>query len=105
MAYGVLELKPREFEELQPHELLSLWSGFLARERRRKAALADCIQIGAYYCAHLLNISGKSLKRHINPQDLARPLVSALIGEAEGADSRKEDEEYLRRVFKLPSRK
>ncbi|MBR4401024.1 MAG: hypothetical protein IKT09_04950 [Synergistes sp.] len=97
----MLELNPREFEELQPHEFNALWSGFLARERRRKTDLVDQINIASYFMAYLLNVSGKSLKSRISPADLAKPLIASLTGDRH-ADTREEDEKYLRQVFNLP---
>lgn len=57
----------------------------------------------AYFVSQLLNISGKYLKKNITPKELSKPLLDAMRSEKkQPRRDRKEDEEYLRRVFNLP---
>lgn len=56
--------------------------------------------MAAYFVSHLLNVSGKSLKNTITPMDLIKPLRKPQKSKA----SRKEDEEYLIKLFRLERR-
>jgi len=101
VAYGKLALKPREFERLQPHEYYALCDGYEYRERRRRAEIENEIFVHSYFVAHLLNISGKYLKKNISPKELYKPLLDAMNNK-EPVRDRRQDEEYLRSVFNLP---
>ncbi|KEJ91136.1 hypothetical protein [Synergistes jonesii] len=103
VAYGELALKPREFERLQPHEYYALCDGYEYRQRRRRVEVGNEIFVYSYFVAHLLNISGKYLKKNISPKELCKPLLDAMSGgEKRSVQDRKQDEEYLRRIFDLP---
>lgn len=67
IAYGPLELKPCEFEQLQPHEFQQLFEGFKWRQENNENILA-------YFTCHLMNISGRSLKKSISPNEMLKPL-------------------------------
>jgi len=88
IAYGPLELKPWEFEQLQPHEFYKLYEGFVWRQEQQEA-------LAAYFVSHLMNISGKVAKRTIQPKDLLKPLR-----QASKQRDKKVDEEYLKDIFK-----
>ena len=88
IAYGPLELKPREFERLQPHEFYKLYDGYLWRQGQQES-------LSAYFVCQLLNVSGKALKRPITVKELLEPL------KPKKKQDRKADEEYLRKKFGL----
>lgn len=103
VAYGELALKPWEFERLQPHEYYALCDGYEYRQSRRRTEIENEIFVRAYFVAHLLNISGKYLKKNISPKELYKPLFDAMSGgERRSAQDRRQDEEYLRKIFDLP---
>lgn len=103
VAYGALALKPWEFERLQPHEYYALYDGYEYRQRRRRVEIENEIFVYSYFVAHLLNISGKYLKKNISPKELCKPLLDAMSGgEKRSAQDRRQDEEYLRKIFDLP---
>lgn len=78
-------------------------NGYEYRQRRRRAEIENEIFVRAYFVAHLLNISGKYLKKNISPKELCKPLLDAMSGgERRSARDRKQDEEYLRKIFELP---
>lgn len=88
LAYGPLSLRPWEFEQLQPHEFYALLKGYQWRQEQQE-------DIQAYWVSHLLNISGKSLKRNLSPKDLIRP-----IRKSKEKQKKSDDEQYLRERFK-----
>ncbi|MBU2703875.1 hypothetical protein Ga0466249_005025 [Sporomusaceae bacterium BoRhaA] len=90
MAYGPLGLKPCEFEELQPHELLKMLEGYNWRKEHRENELA-------YFVCQLMNIEGKALKENITPAELLKPLRER----GKPTDGKKADAEYLMKKFKL----
>ncbi|MEN6567201.1 MAG: hypothetical protein ABFC57_12975 [Veillonellales bacterium] len=59
----MLELKPWEFEELQPHELLELWDGYIEREHHREDS-------EAYFTHWTANAFGGK----VTPADILKPL-------------------------------
>lgn len=88
-----MELKPWEFERLQPYEFYQLLDGWnvrndVAENRRKRAETVAC-----YLAAHLLNVSGKTIKGKISVKDLAGPL------EDKPQRDTKSDKEYLREQF------
>jgi len=89
IAYGPLELKPREFERLQPHEFYALLEGYNWRQERQEALMA-------YFVCNLMNVAGKALKRPITPKQLLKPLR-----EKKKPRDRKQDEQYLKELFNL----
>lgn len=88
IAYGPLNLKPWEFERLQPGEFYQLYEGYRWRQERHE-------EMTAYFVACLMNVSGKSLKRRLSPKDLLKP-----IRQPKQHQDKKEDEEYLKELFK-----
>ncbi len=66
MAYGVLHLKPWEFASLTPGEFHQMAQG--ADERHEQQRWRD-----AWVVSHLMNISGKHVKREISPAELMGP--------------------------------
>jgi len=88
LAYGPLNLKPQEFEQLQPSEFLQLWDGYIWRKENNE-------DITAYFVCHIMNLIGKSLKRNITPKDLLKPLRREKVKEA-----RKEESVKLKETFK-----
>jgi hypothetical protein len=60
-------LKPWEFEQLQPHEFLTMLDGQGWRNRDKE-------NMFAYFTCHLMNLEGKVLKEPISPADLLKPL-------------------------------
>lgn len=86
IAYGALQLNPRSFEELQPHEFYKLIEGYIWRKKEAENKTA-------YFLAHLINAQG-TLKKPVTPKDLLAPLRPDEI-----RDKRKEDAEYLRKLF------
>lgn len=94
IAYGPLDLKPRQFERLQPHELYAMLDGYAWRQEQRQTETA-------YWISHLLNISGKSLKRPVKLRDLLKPLRQ----KAPIKRDKKEDEACLKETFKNRLRK
>lgn len=100
VAYGKLALKPREFERLQPHEYYALYDGYRFREEREKEKRKDDIVIQAHFTAYLMNCFSK---KTIYPKYLYKPLLDAMSGgKKRSVQDRKQDEEYLRRIFDLP---
>lgn len=92
-AYGPLELKPWEFERLQPYEFEQLiegwnWRNELSENNRKRTETVLC-----YLTAHLLNVSGKSIKGKITVADLTRPL------EDKPKRDKQSDKEYLKELF------
>jgi len=67
LAYGPLNLKPQEFEQLQPCEFMQLWDGYVWRKEHNE-------DIAAFFVCHLMNLEGKILKRNITPKELLKPL-------------------------------
>lgn len=63
-AYGILGLKPYEFYELTPAELIKMLEGY---ERRRR----DILWIVSYYAANLM---GTQIK-NISPEKLMKPFL------------------------------
>lgn len=84
IAYGVLNLKPREFEELQPHEFENLLRGYEARR-------AEENKQRAYWTANLMNCW---IKNPITPKDLWEPLI-----QPEPAQKKIDDREYFEKMF------
>lgn len=83
MAYGLLALKPWEFERLQPYEYQLLVEGAVWRMERRE-------EIAAYFVSSMMN---PHLKKPIRPQALIAPL--------RGSRQTKEDREYFKKEFGL----
>ncbi len=82
-------MKPWEFEQLQPHEFMSMYEGYGWRREYQEDLLA-------YFVSNLMNIEGKCLKRSILPSELLSPLRK------HSEEKNKEDEEqYLRETFGL----
>lgn len=67
-------MTPDVFGELQPQEFYLLLEGWLWRQAEQKACRERAESVAAYFVAHLLNISGKSLKRKVTHKDLICPL-------------------------------
>ena len=86
IAYGPLNLTPRQFEELQPHEFYALLDGYHWRKKYQEG-------IFAYFTAWLINTH---LKEPISPAVILAPLQE---NQKNKEDRRKEDEEYLRKRF------
>lgn len=89
-----MELKPSEFELLQPHEFEKLIAGWQFRHDAVDAGRKRTEMVAAYFIAHLLNISGKVVKGKISVNDLMEPLESN-----PAQNDKKADEEYLRQAF------
>ena len=88
IAYGPLNLKPWEFERLQPHEFNDMADGYVWRQEQQENVLA-------YFTCQLLNVSGKSLKKPITPLKLLEPLRT----KKKKQSSKAKDEAYLRKQF------
>jgi hypothetical protein len=50
----------------------------------------------AFFVCNLMNVSGKSLKRHITPKELLKPLRESIT-----KGNKKADEAYLKEKFGL----
>lgn len=57
----------------------------------------------AYFAAHILNVSGRIVRKTITPAELAKPLLEARDPELQRRreNKRREDEEYLKKTFNL----
>jgi hypothetical protein len=84
LAYGALNLKPLEFERLQPHEFMALLEGYIWRKERQE-------ELFAYFTCNIMNTA---LVKPISPTDLLNPIRE------NPEEKRKSDEEYLREQFK-----
>ena len=89
IAFGPLNLDPRTFEELQPHEFYSLIEGYIWRKHERQNETA-------YFVAEILNMSGRMAQKRIKAEDLVKPLQA----EKKKERNVKEDLTHLRKVFK-----
>lgn len=81
-----MELKPREFEELQPHEFYLLLEGYMWRRK-------DTENILAYFLTPLVNAPG-ALKKPFTASDYLAPLR-----QEEVKTQKRKDAEYLRQLF------
>lgn len=88
MAYGALNLKPRDFEDLTVTEFLDLLQGYKWRKEREE-------EFAAYFVSCLMNVEGKSLRNNIKVKDLIAPFRNTVTR------TKKEDKEYLKKVFNL----
>lgn len=86
MAYGALQLSPREFDKLQPHEFYALLDGY---SWRREDRLAET----AYWVASLLNMEGKVAKKQISPISLLKPFLP------KEKHNVRDDAKYLKELF------
>jgi len=86
-----LQLKPREFEKLQPHEFYKLLDGY----KWRKYELES---LAAYFVAPIINSQG-TLKHPVSMKDLIDPLQP----DRKRAEKQSEAE-YLKQVFNLKDR-
>lgn len=86
IAYGPLALRPREFEELQPHEFYLLLEGYRWRQEQEENKTA-------YFTAASMSVH---TKRPVSPKDLIKPLR-----QTKKPRNKAEDEQYLREVFGL----
>ena len=92
LAYGPLNLLPREFEKLQPTEFNQLLEGYNWRAKRKE-------EFAAYFVSCLMNIEGKSLKHNIGAKHLLEPLR---VGNKKAIKiDRKVDKQYLIETFNL----
>lgn len=87
-------MRPEEFERLQPQEFYKLLDGWKWRAEQDNAKRERAESVAAYFVAHLLNVSGKTLRGHVKVSDLTEPLLKP------AGKSRSSDEEYLREVFR-----
>lgn len=83
-----MELKPREFEELQPQEFYKLIDGYEWRKQEFEA-------LAAYFVLPIINSQG-TLKHLIEMKDLLDPLHPE-----KKRESKQLDAEYLKEVFNL----
>lgn len=88
IAYGALNLKPREFEELQPHEFYKLMDGYKWRKQEQEALFA-------YFVLPIVNSQG-TLKHPIEMKHLLDPLQPD-----QKRLKKQQDAEYLKKVFNL----
>lgn len=79
-----MELKPWEFEQLQPHEFIALLKGYDWRKTDQENTFA-------FFTAYLMNIH---LKDRVSPADLLEPIRGIQ------ANKRKDDIAYLQEKFK-----
>jgi len=72
-----------------------LLQGWLWRQRDHESRRKRAETVAAYFVAHLLNVSGKTIKGKVSVKDLARPL------EDKPADQRDRtsDKNYLKAKF------
>ena len=89
-----MELRPAEFELLQPHEFEKLIAGWQFRHDAAEARRKRTERVAAYFVAHLLNMSGKVVKGKISVTDLMEPLENK-----PAQNDKKADEEYLKQAF------
>lgn len=88
IAYGPLNLLPRDFEEMQPHEFEKLLDGYKKRKREREFEQA-------YFTTWVLNAQ---LTKPITAQQILEPLWKVEENEKQTED----DEEYMRKTFRMP---
>jgi hypothetical protein len=81
-------LKPWEFERLQAQEFSALLEGYTCRQEMRRAE-------AAYWMSHILNISGKTLRKAVSTNDLLKPFKQKM-----SKRDKKKDREYLLDRFK-----
>lgn len=72
---------------MQPHEFYDMLKGYQWRQEQQENTLA-------FFVCHLMNISGKSLKWDMTPQELLKPLRRHQVKQ-----NRAEDEAALREQF------
>ena len=89
MAYGALNLRPREFEDLTVSEFLDLLQGYKWRKERKE-------EFTAYFVSCLMNTEGKALKINITVKDLVAPFRNKKV-----IRTKKEDKKYLIEKFNL----
>lgn len=78
-------MKPWEFEQLQPGEILQLWEGYIWRQEQQENTLA-------YFTSCQMSVH---TKRPVSPKDLLKPIRQPK------KRNKKQDEEYLKEQFKL----
>lgn len=98
MAYGPLNLKPDEFEKLQPYELFQLYEGYLWRQDNE-----------ALFYGHLLlsvvNYTRKKEYQFANAMAFVAPLLSEKTRRdirAGKEAARKKEEEKFKKKFNIP---
>jgi hypothetical protein len=79
-----LNLKPWEFERLQPHEFISLMKGYSWRKEEQE-------NMFAFFTAYIMNVQ---LSKPITAANLLEPIRGTQT------DKRKSDIEYLQEKFK-----
>lgn len=87
IAYGLLALKPWEFERLQPYEFLLMVEGAVWRRERQE-------DIMAYFATYLININLEK-KRQISPQTLIAPLRGT------GEERARAEKQHFKEAFGL----
>ena len=90
MAYGPLNLKPREFEELQPCEFEQLLEGYKWRQENTENLMA-------YFTACQMSVH---TKHPVSPMALLKPLRPKQVSE-----NRKSDVEYFKEMNEKLSKK
>ncbi|MEG0798696.1 MAG: hypothetical protein RR384_07920 [Acidaminococcaceae bacterium] len=81
-----MNLSPKDFEELQPHEFYKLLTGFKWRQENEENLLA-------YFTSWQMSVH---TKKPVDATDLLKPLRPELKGE-----KKKSDAEYLKELFNL----
>lgn len=92
IAYAELALKPKEFEELQPHEIHALIRGWKRREKARDYK-------EAYFAAWMIS---PHLKEPVSAERIAAPLWYNPVEERQKLE---EDRRILREEFGLEERR
>lgn len=64
IIYGPLAMTPEEAGKYTPHELVSLWHGYLWRKQERENMLASLVTVW------IANSAGKSYKKRITVKDV-----------------------------------
>lgn len=83
IAYGPLDLRPRNFERLQPHEFYALLEGYNWRKKDKE-------NLFAYFASWIINTQ---LKEPIGPDILLKPLRE------NPEEKKRTDEEYMKERF------
>jgi len=86
LAYGPLNLRPWEFNRLQPHEFYKILDGYKWRMDERNAIIS-------YFVTPLINSQG-TMKKAVTMKDLLSPLQNK-------KEEKQQEKEYLRQIFNL----